>query len=83
MEAVAVRLGGFGGGVEWASGQWRPDRRSVVAANALENLVEHSLQSVVKIGARRCMAGDRRSGSVMREGCAEIWVDQCLWVLGV
>ena len=39
--------------------------------------------SIVKIGARPCMAGDRRGGSVMREGWAEIWVDRCLWVLGV
>ena len=29
------------------------------------------------------MAGDRRGGSVMKEGWAEIWVDRCLWVLGV
>ncbi|KAL0011628.1 hypothetical protein SO802_006736 [Lithocarpus litseifolius] len=29
------------------------------------------------------MAGDRRGGSVMREGWAEIWVDRCLWDLGV
>ena len=29
------------------------------------------------------MAGDRRGGSVMREGWVEIWVDQCLWVLSV
>lgn len=50
----------------------------VVAASALESLVEHGHQSVVKIGARRCMAGDRRGGSVMREGWAEIWVDWCL-----
>ena len=26
MEAAAARLGGFGGGVEWAGGRWRPDR---------------------------------------------------------
>ena len=58
MEAVAVRSGGFGGGVEWAGGQWRPDRRSVVAASALESLVEHDLRLVVKIGARWCMTGD-------------------------
>ena len=32
---------------------------------------------------RGCMAGNRRGGSVMREGWAEIWVDRCLWVLGV
>ena len=83
MEAVAVRSGGFGGGVEWAGGRWRLDQRSMVAASALESLVEHYLQSVVKIGARRCMAGDRRGGLVMREGWAEIWVDRCLWVLGV
>ena len=37
----------------------------------------------MKIGAHPCMAGDRRGGSVMREGWAEIWVDRCLWVLGV
>ena len=54
-----------------------------VAASVLESLVEHSLQSVVKIGAYWCMAGDQRGGSVMREGWAEIWVDWCLWVLGV
>ena len=83
MEAAAVRSSGFRGGVEWAGGRWRPDRRSVVAASALESLVEHSLRSVVKIGAHRCMAGDWRGGSVMREGWAEIWVDWCLWVLGV
>ena len=68
MEAATVRSGGFGGGVEWAGGRWRPDRRSVVATNALESLVEHYLRSVVKIRARRCMAGDRKGGSVMREG---------------
>ena len=39
--------------------------------------------SVVKIEARPYMAGDRRGGSVMREGWAEIWVDRCLWVFGV
>ena len=80
---AAVRSGGFGGGVEWAGGRWQPDWRSVVAASVLESLVEHYLRSVVKIGARRCMASDRRGGSVMREGWAEIWVDRCLWVLGV
>ena len=69
--------------MEWAGGQWRPDRRSVVAASALESLVEHGLRLVVKIGACRCMAGDRKGGTVMREGWAEIWVDRCLWVLGV
>ena len=26
MEAAATRLGGFGGGVEWASSRWWPDR---------------------------------------------------------
>ena len=62
-------------------GEARPDRRLVVvarSASALESLVE-----LVKIGARLCMAGDRRGGSVMREGWAEIWVDRCLWVFGV
>ena len=83
MEAAVVRSGGFGGGMEWAGGQWRPDRRSVVAASALESLVEHGLRLVVKIGACRCRAGDRKGGTVMREGWAEIWVDRCLWVLGV
>ena len=73
MEATAVRSGGFGGGVEWAGGRWRLDQRSVVAASALECLVEHCLRSVVKIGARRCMAGDRKGGSTMREGWAEIF----------
>ena len=29
------------------------------------------------------MTGDQRGGLVMREGWAEIWVDRCLWVLGV
>ena len=80
---AAVRSGGFRGGVEWAGGRWQPDRRSVVAASVLESLVEHYLWSVVKIGARRCMVGNQRGGSVMREGWAEIWVDRCLWVLGV
>ena len=65
---AAVRSSGFGGGVEWAGGRWLLDRRLVVVASALESLVEHYLQSVVKIGARRCMAGDRRGGLVMREG---------------
>ena len=54
MEAAAARLGGFGGGVEWAGGWWQPNRRSVVAAksaSALESLVDHGLQSVVKIEA--------------------------------
>ena len=83
MEAAAVKSGGFEGGVEWPGGRWRPERRSMVAASALESLVEHYLRSVVKIEARRCMAGDRRGGLVMREGWAEIWVDRCLWVLGV
>ena len=32
---------------------------------------------------RRCMAGDWKGGSVLKEGWAEIWVDRCLWVLGV
>ena len=68
MEAATIRSGGFEGGVECASGRWRPDRRSMVAASALESLVEHYLRSVVKIRARRCMAGNRRGGSVMREG---------------
>ena len=72
MEAAAVRSGGFGGGVEWAGGRWRPNRQSVVAASALESLVEHSLRLFVKIGARRCMASNRRGGSVMRERWAEI-----------
>ena len=54
-----------------------------MAANALESLMEHGLRSIVKIGAHRCMVSDQRGGSVMREGWAEIWVDQCLWVLGV
>ena len=83
MEAAAVRSGGFGGGMEWVGGWWWLDRRLVVAASALESLVEHDLRSIVKIGAHRCMAGDRRGGSVMREGWAKIWVDRCLWVLGV
>ena len=55
MEAMAAKLGGFGGGVEWAGGRWRLDRRSVVAArsaSALESLVEHGLRLVVKIGAQ-------------------------------
>ena len=69
--------------MEWAGGRWRLDQRSMVAANALESLVEHSLRSIVKIGARQCMASDQKGGSVMREGWAEIWVDRCLWVLGV
>ena len=51
MEVAAIRSGGFGGGMEWAGGRWRPDRRSVVAASALESLVEHGLRMVVKIGA--------------------------------
>ena len=72
MEAATIRSGGFEGGVECASGRWRPDRRSMVAASALESLVEHCLQSVVKIGARRCMASDQKGGSVMKEGWAEI-----------
>ena len=59
-------------GVECAGGRWQPDRQSVVAASALESLVEHSLRSFVKIRARRCMASDRKGGSVMREGWAEI-----------
>ena len=80
---AAVRSSGFGGGVEWAGGRWLLDRRLVVVASALESLVEHGQRSVVKIEARRCMAGDRRGGSMMREGWAEIWVDRCLWVLGV
>ena len=54
--------------MEWAGGQWRPDRQSVVAANALESLVEHGLRWVVKIGACRCMAGDQKGGTVMKEG---------------
>ena len=58
MEAAAAKLGGFGGGVEWAGGRWLPDRRSVVAAgsaNALERWV-----LVV-------------CGSVMNEACAKIF----------
>ena len=83
MEVAAVRSSGFGGGVEWAGGRWRPDWQSVVAASALESLVEHGLRMVVKIGACQCMAGDWKGGSVMKEGWAEIWVGRCLWVLGV
>ena len=83
MEAAAVRSGAFGGGVEWVGGRWQPDRWLAVAASALESLVEHGLWLVVKIRARRCMAGDQRGGLVMRKGWAEIWVDRCLWVLGV
>ena len=84
MEAAAIRSSGFGGGVEWAGGRWRPDRRSVVAASALESLVEHDLRLVVKIKARRCMAGNRRGGSVMREGGLRFgWTDVCgSWVFG-
>ena len=58
--------------MECASGRWQPNRQSVVAASALESLVEHSLRSFVKIEARRCMASDQRGGSMMREGWAEI-----------
>ena len=52
MEAAAAKSGGFGGGVEWDGGRWLPNRRSMVvakSASALESLVEHRLQSIVKI----------------------------------
>ena len=60
MEAAAAKSGGFGGGVEWDGGRWLPNRRSVVAAksaSALESLVEHGLQSIVKIGAQPILVG--------------------------
>ena len=38
MEAAAARSNGFGGGVEWASGWWQPDRQSVVAAKSTSAL---------------------------------------------
>ena len=61
MEAAAVaRLSGFGGGVEWVGGQWQPDQQSVVAAklaSALESVVEHGLQLVVKIKAQPVLIG--------------------------
>ena len=59
MEAAAVKSSGFRGGVEWAGGWWRPDRRLMVAASALESLVEHGLQSVVKIDRSSLMHGWR------------------------
>ena len=74
--------GGGGSQIRWVWG-WSGVGWWSVAANALESLVEHGLRSIVKIGARRCMAGYRRGGSVMREEWAEIWVDRCLWVMGV
>ena len=60
MEAVVARSGGFGGGVEWVGGWWRPDRRSMVVArlaSALESLVEHGLWLVVKIEAQPILVG--------------------------
>ena len=80
--------------MEW----WRPDRfpciwlicafRGAICDSVWEKRGQIGNRwwwprSVVKIGARPCMAGDRRGGSVMREGWAEIWLDRCLWVLGV
>ena len=64
---VAARLGGFGGGVEWAGDRWRPDQQLVVAAkstNALESLVEYGLWSVVKIGIELRALGDEISGLI-------------------
>ena len=64
---AAARLGGFGGGVEWAGDRWRSDQRLVVAAkstSALESLVEYGLRSVVKIGIELGALGDEISGSI-------------------
>ena len=50
---AAARSGGFGGGVEWAGDQWRPDRRLVVAA-----------RSVVKIGIELEALGAKIGGLI-------------------
>ena len=68
MEAAAVRLSGFRGGVEWAGGRWRLVRRSMVAASALESLVEHGLQSVVKIDRSSSVHGWRSERWIGDEG---------------
>ena len=70
-----ARSGGFGGGVEWAGGWWQPDRRSVVAArsaNALESLVEHGLQSIIKIGAQPVLIGAWLAIGEVGLGC--LWI---------
>ena len=68
MEAAAVRSSGFRGGVEWAGGRWRPDWQSMVAASALESLVEHGLQSVVKIDRSSLVHGWRSERWIDDEG---------------
>ena len=75
MEAAAARSGGFGGGVEWASGQWRADRRLVVvarSASVVESLVEHGLRSVVKIRAQPVLID-----AWLAIGNVGLW---CLWI---
>ena len=54
-------------GVEWAGDRWQPDRWSMVAArstSALQNLVEHGLWSVVKIGIEFGALGNKIGGSI-------------------
>ena len=75
MEDGGGQIGGFGGGVEWAGDRWWPDWRLVVAArsaSALESLVEHSLWSVVKIGAQLVLVGAWLAIGEVGLGC--LWI---------
>ena len=75
MDAAVARSGGFGGGVEWAGGQWRADRRLVVAARSasvVESLVEHGLRSVVKIRAQPILVGAWLAIGEVDLGC--LWI---------
>ena len=75
MEATAARLGGFGGGMDWVGGQWQPNQQSVVAArsaSALESLVEHGLQLVVKIEAQLVLVGAWLTIREVGLGC--LWI---------
>ena len=76
MEAAVARSDGFGGGVEWASGWWQPDRKSVVAAksaSALESLVEHGLRLIVKIGAQPVLVSAWLAIGEVGLGC--LWIN--------
>ena len=61
--------------MEWAGDRWWPDWRLVVAAksaSALESLVEHSLWSVVKIGAQLVLVGAWLAIGEVGLGC--LWI---------
>ena len=77
MEAVVAKLGGFGGGVEWAGGRWRPDRPVRWRAwwsTTYGQLSRSELNLYLSVHGWR---SDRWvlgvCGSVRREGWAEIF----------